>query len=230
MTSVGDLIHNINSLVWNRICSKSLRPQADMLGFCWSRSSYSIHRSNQRGFIITYMNHCPFMCKIEGSFFNKLLSMNIFCVYEYFHNVFFHRIVIKMFRSLRIPCCRPASSIQSTSTSSNQNPCLIIIIILIIQSEPLSHHHHLYHPKPARFCLTVRALIMWNVKLWEETWEIKAKTTRSPKFLSSVMVSVPLVCNGLSLVCHGLSSLSLSFYRCNWWIDRALGSQLDADN
>ena len=77
MPSVGDLIQHINSLVWNGICSKSRGPQADMLGFCWSCSSRSIHRSNQRGFIITYMNHCPFMCRIEG-FFYKLLSMNIF--------------------------------------------------------------------------------------------------------------------------------------------------------
>ena len=125
----------------------------------------------------------------DGLVFNKLLTMNILCVYEYFYNVFFYRIVIKMFRSLGIPCCRPASSIQSTSTSSNQNPCLIIIIILIIQSEAQSQHH-LYHPKPGRFCLTMRALIMRNAKLWEETWEIKAKTTRSPKFLWSAMVSV----------------------------------------
>ena len=156
MPSVGDLIQHINSLVWNGICSKSRGPQADILGFRWSRSSRSIHRSNQRGFIITYMNHCSFMCVIEGSFYYKLLSMNICFIYEYFHNVFFQRIVIKMFCSLRIPCCRPASSIQSTSTSSNQNPCLIIIII-IIQSEAQSQQH-LYHPNRQGFA--------WPWKLW----------------------------------------------------------------
>ena len=121
MPSVGDLIQHINSLVWNGICSKVRGPQADMLGFRWSCSSRSIHRSNQRGFIITYINHCPFMCMIEYEYILRLWILS--------------------------QCFHPEDCYQNVSFTADPllpTGLLHTINLHILQSEPLSHHHH--HP------------------------------------------------------------------------------------
>ena len=121
MPPVGALIQHLKK--WNGICSKSRRPQADMLGFRWSRSSRSIHRSNQRGFIITYMNHCPFMCMIEYEYILRLWILS--------------------------QCFHPEDCYQNVSFTADPllpTGLLHTINLHILQSEPLPHHHHYHHP------------------------------------------------------------------------------------